>query len=199
LSSVNLLELFFDKRLDFLTLTAEVTQGAIKISPRRRVSDVILLRSQPCLQNTGQKVLQTKAMISGLGLRFPQKLVRKIERRSHIAKLDEFLSRSRPEPTNHDQLLAASPTFTFIGSGSAPAEAAAPVPYPAPAPNWPPATSKIFSLFLSSLQTIPTESFLWGLHPISQHDILTFLRMLEYLGTRLIAQPAPDRHIDLLP
>jgi hypothetical protein len=53
LSSVNLLELFLDKRLDFLTFTVEVTQGAVKISPRRSVSDVILLGSQSCLQNTG--------------------------------------------------------------------------------------------------------------------------------------------------
>jgi hypothetical protein len=47
------LELFFDKRLDFLTFTVEVTQGAVKTSPRRGMADALLLGRQPGLQNAG--------------------------------------------------------------------------------------------------------------------------------------------------
>ena len=101
-SVVNLLELFCNGSLDFSPLTVEMTQRSVKIFPRCRADTGVALGRQSRLQHTSQKVLQTKAMISGLGLRFPQKLVRKIECRSHATKIDQFASRSRPELASLD-------------------------------------------------------------------------------------------------
>ncbi len=88
LGGVNLLELLCNGSLDFSPLTVEMTQRSVKIFPRCRADTGVVLGRQSRLQHTSQKVLQAEAMVGSLGLCFFQKLIRKIERRSHIAKLD---------------------------------------------------------------------------------------------------------------